>query len=62
MVGRGLGRHVTEADVRTLVDSHLRPLGLLKLADGSEPELKRSNPLLASSPGSPSPTRGPPTG
>ena len=38
---------MTEADVRTLVDSHLRPLGLLRLADGSEPEFKRSNPLLA---------------
>ena len=38
---------MTEADVRTLVDSHLRPLGLLKLADGTEPEFKRSNPLLA---------------
>ncbi len=32
--------------VATLVDEHLRPLGLLKLADGSEPPLKRSNPLL----------------
>ena len=50
LVGRGLGRSVTEADVRTLVDSHLRPLGLLKCADGSEPELKRSNPLLGLKP------------
>ena len=41
---------MTEADVRTLVDSQLRPLGLLKLADGSEPELKRSNPLLGLKP------------
>ena len=49
-VGRGLGRSVAEADIRTLVDSHLRPLGLLKLADGSEPELKRSNPLLGLKP------------
>ena len=49
-VGRGLGRSMTEADVRTLVDSQLRPLGLLKLADGSEPELKRSNPLLGLKP------------
>ena len=32
--------------VATLVDQHLRPMGLLKLADGSEPPLKRSNPLL----------------
>ena len=25
----------------------LRPLGLLRLADGSQPQVKRSNPLLA---------------
>jgi putative peptide zinc metalloprotease protein len=50
LVGRGLGRAVSESDVQTLVDTHLRPLGLLKLADGSEPELKRSNPLLALKP------------
>ncbi len=39
-------RDVTADVVATLVDQHLRPLGLLKLADGSEPALKRSNPLL----------------
>ena len=50
VVGRGLGRSVTEDNVRTLVDSHLRPLGLLKRADGSEPELKQSNPLLGLKP------------
>ncbi|HEX7188870.1 MAG TPA: hypothetical protein VF423_11655 [Actinomycetes bacterium] len=50
LVGRGLGRSVTEADVRTLVDSHLRPLGLLMCADGSEPELRRSDPLLGLKP------------
>jgi putative peptide zinc metalloprotease protein len=50
LVGRGLGRSVSESDVRTLVDTHLRPLGLLRLADGSEPELRRSNPLLALKP------------
>ncbi len=37
---------VTEDVVGTLVDKQLRPLGLLKLADGSEPQLKRSDPLL----------------
>ena len=47
LVGRAAGRAVSETDVRTLVDTHLRPLGLLRLADGSEPELKRSNPLLS---------------
>ena len=46
VVGRGLGRSVTEDDVRDAGRQHLRPLGLLKLADGSEPALKRSNPLL----------------
>ena len=50
VVGRGLGRTMTEADVQTLVDGHLRPLGLVRCADGSEPELKRSNPLLALKP------------
>ena len=39
-------RSVTAEVVATLVDEHLRPMGLLKLADGSEPALKRSNPLL----------------
>ena len=34
-------------DVRQLVDSSLRPLGLLLRADGTEPEVRRSNPLLA---------------
>jgi putative peptide zinc metalloprotease protein len=46
LVGKRLGRTVTEADVRSLVDGHLRPLGLLKNADGSQVELRRSNPLL----------------
>ena len=50
VVGRSLGRSVGEDDVRTWVDSQLRPLGLLKHADGSEPELKRSNPLLGLKP------------
>ncbi|HET9946154.1 MAG TPA: hypothetical protein VFR56_10920, partial [Actinomycetes bacterium] len=46
-VGRGLGRSVTEDNVRSLVDGHLRPIGLLRSADGSQPEVKRANPLLA---------------
>jgi putative peptide zinc metalloprotease protein len=41
------GRHVTADNVRTLVDEKLRPMGLLARADGSQPELKRANPLLA---------------
>jgi putative peptide zinc metalloprotease protein len=40
------GRTVSGADVSMLVDAQLRPLGLLLRADGSAPELKRSNPLL----------------
>jgi putative peptide zinc metalloprotease protein len=46
IVGRDLGRSVTATDIQTLVDGHLRPLGLLKRADGSQPEVVRSNPLL----------------
>ena len=46
-VGAAVGRPVTVDDVRTLAEAKLRPLGLLRRADGSEPELKRSNPLLA---------------
>ena len=46
VVSRAMRRGVSEEMVATLVDEHLRPLGLLKLADGSEPPLKRSNPLL----------------
>ena len=41
------GRHVTADNVRALVEAKLRPMGLLDRADGSQPELKRSNPLLA---------------
>ena len=41
-----MGRQVTADNVRTLCD-RLRTLGVLTLADGSEPELRRSNPLLA---------------
>jgi putative peptide zinc metalloprotease protein len=46
-VGAASGRLVRPEDVSTLVDSSLRPLGLLMLADGSAPEVRRSNPLLA---------------
>ena len=50
LVGRRLSRSVVEEDVRSLVDGHLRPLGLLRLADQSDPDLKRSNPLLGLKP------------
>lgn len=45
-VGAVLGRSMTAEQVQTLIDGHLRPLGLLARADGSTPELKRSDPLL----------------
>jgi len=41
------GRLVRPEDVGQLVDATLRPLGLIRLADGREPELRRANPLLA---------------
>ena len=47
LVSNALDRQVTERDVRSLVDGTLRPVGLIKHADGSDPELRRSNPLLA---------------
>ncbi len=46
-VSAATGRLVQAADVHQLVGSSLRPLGLLRRADGSEPELRRSDPLLS---------------
>src|SRR6185436_19814030 len=46
-VSAAYGRTVTPDNVRTLVDQQLRPMGLLARPDGTEPEVKRSNPLLA---------------
>ncbi|GAA3161868.1 hypothetical protein GCM10010531_11970 [Blastococcus jejuensis] len=46
-VSTATGRGVRPEDVRQLVDASLRPLGLLRRADGTEPEVRRSNPLLA---------------
>lgn len=40
------GRDVTASDVEALVEQQLRPMGLLVGADGSTPELERSDPLL----------------
>jgi putative peptide zinc metalloprotease protein len=40
------GRLVSADNVRTLIDSQLLPLGLLQLADGSQPEVRKSDPLL----------------
>src|SRR4051794_7139125 len=46
-VSAAYGRTVTGDNIRSLVDSQLRPLGLLAKEDGSQPEVKKSNPLLA---------------
>ena len=46
-VGAAIGRQVSAEDVESLCDAKLRTIGVLKKADGSDPELKRSNPLLA---------------
>src|SRR5204863_7147364 len=40
-------RAVVAEDVHALVERQLRPLGLLKRADGSEPAVRKANPLLA---------------
>ncbi|XTR53228.1 hypothetical protein ACOM2C_09295 [Pseudarthrobacter sp. So.54] len=42
----GSGRQVSADNVRTLIDSQLLPLGLLQLADGSQPEVRKADPLL----------------
>lgn len=44
--GEATGKPISAENVRTLIDSQLLPLGLLRLADGSQPEVKKSNPLL----------------
>ncbi|MEJ7832903.1 MAG: hypothetical protein WKF79_08325 [Nocardioides sp.] len=45
-VSDSTGRDVSPDNVLQLLDK-LRPMGLLQSADGDEPELSRSNPLLA---------------
>jgi putative peptide zinc metalloprotease protein len=46
-VSASTGRTVSEDNIRQLVDEQLRPLGLLRGRDGSQPKLKKRNPLLA---------------
>ena len=46
VVSRQTGQTVTAENIRTLVDANLRPAGLLALSDGSQPEVKKSQPLL----------------
>lgn len=45
-VSASSGRSVNEENVRHLVDEQLRPLGLLTMADGTEPTVRKQNPLL----------------
>ena len=47
VVSEAFGRTVSADNVRSLVESQLRPSGLVRLADGSEPAVTKSNPLLA---------------
>ncbi|WP_226773538.1 hypothetical protein, partial [Arthrobacter sp. ES1] len=44
--GKASGKPVSAGNIRTLIDTQLLPLGLLRLADGSQPEVKKSTPLL----------------
>lgn len=46
LTGGKFGKQVSADNVRTLIDSQLLPLGLLRLADGSQPEVRKANPLL----------------
>src|SRR4051794_34001495 len=41
------GRHLAGDDAQMLVDDRLRPLGLVLGRDGSQPTLRKANPLLA---------------
>ncbi|HEX2241224.1 MAG TPA: M50 family metallopeptidase [Actinomycetota bacterium] len=46
-VGPRVGKILTPEDVELLTESKLRPLGLLRGLDGSEPVTHKANPLLA---------------
>jgi putative peptide zinc metalloprotease protein len=41
------GRRLTADQARHLVEDKLRPIGLLTRADGSQPKVRKANPLLA---------------
>ncbi len=47
VVSGPFGRTVSGANVRTLLDDQLRPAGLVTGPDGSQPQVQKSNPLLA---------------
>jgi len=46
VVSEKFGKVASPDDIRQLIDSKLAPLGVLRQADGSEPEVEKSNPLL----------------
>ncbi len=46
-VSEAIKRGVSADNVRQLTEERLRPLGVIAPADGSEPELKKADPLLA---------------
>ena len=45
-VSERINKTASADDIAFLVDNKLRPLGVLKLPDGSNPEVKKSDPLL----------------
>ncbi len=45
-VSQSVGRLLRPEDVATLLDGKLRPLGVLAMADGSQPEVRTAEPLL----------------
>jgi putative peptide zinc metalloprotease protein len=46
-VSERFGKQASADDIATLVETKLRPLGVLAGADGSQPDAKKANPLLA---------------
>jgi putative peptide zinc metalloprotease protein len=46
-VGAAIGRRVTADNIRFLIEDRLAPLGVLTGPDGSQPDVQKSDPLLA---------------
>jgi putative peptide zinc metalloprotease protein len=46
-VSAAFGRSIGPDDARMLVEEKLRPLGLIRQPDGTDPEVRKANPLLA---------------
>ena len=47
ILSRATNRAVSAENVRQLVDGKLRPLGVLRNLDGTQPDVRKANPLLA---------------